>query len=408
MNRTLALAALMLLPMEPQQKTFKADVELVAVEATVIDNKNAPVQGLGPSDFDVTISGHSRHVVKAEWLTYGTERATQSTADPPIAAVPSAGAAPSAAPPQRKYVIAIDEESFQPAAVMAAKAAAERFIDKLRSDDYVGVYAYPTGKANMALSQDHAAVKKVLAAVNAVRHEPISQYHLTVGEIVDIANGDNKAFGVAVHRECGGDPGDDSPVSMVNPRGCPQQILTEANGLAGSLEMDVTRSVEGLRGLIRGLARVPGRKILVLVSGELYSSDRVVGRRVSSGSTIHTLTHDAAAADLELYVLHLDWSFLESFAEQNLPATSYYRNSDVAEAGLDILASDLGGDVTRVRGTNPDFAFNQVLTKTSSYYLLGVEPADEDRDGKAHPIKVKVKRRGVEVLSRTEVTIPPK
>ena len=25
-------------------------------------------------------------------------------------------------------------------------------------------------------------------------------------------------------------------------------------------------------------------------------------------------------------------------------------------------------------GTNPDFAFNQVLTKTSAYYLLGVEP----------------------------------
>jgi hypothetical protein len=59
-----------------------------------------------------------------------------------------------------------------------------------------------------------------------------------------------------------------------------------------------------------------------------------------------------------------------------------------------------------VRGTNPDVAFNQVLSKTSAYYLLGVEPDDKDRDGKPHEIKVKVERRGVTVLHRTEVTIP--
>ena len=398
MNRILSLAAMMLLAAGPQQKTFKADVELVAVEVTAIDSKDAPVQGLGPNDFDVTISGHPRRVVKAEWLTYGTEGAPAAKGGGAAPESPVAGEAPTAvtAPPARKYIVAIDEESFQPAAVIAAKTAAEKFIDKLRPEDYVGVYAYPTGKANMALSQDHAAVKKVLTGVNAVHHEPISQYHLQPHEIIDIANGDNVALNAVYERECR----DDS-----NPM-CRSQIVTEANGLAGYLELEVTRSVEGLRGLIRGLARVPGRKILVLVSGGLYSSDRVIGRRVSSGSTIRTLTHDAAAANLELYVLHLDWSFIESFAEKNTLASSYSRNSDIAATGLEIMAGDLGGDVTRVRGTNPDFAFNQVLTKTSAYYLLGVEPADDDRDGKPHPIKVKVKRRGVEVLSRTEVTIP--
>ena len=86
----------------------------------------------------------------------------------------------------------------------------------------------------------------------------------------------------------------------------------------------MTRSVEQLRGLMRGLARVPGRKVLVLVSGGLFSSDRV-GRRVSSGPTIRTLTHNAAAANLELYVLHLDWSFIEAFAERNQLASSLPR-----------------------------------------------------------------------------------
>ena len=266
MFRIPSLAVLLLLASAQQQPAFKAGTELVAVEVTAIDNKNAPVVGLGPGDFEVTISGHPRRVVKAEWLTYGTER----TGSPGAAATAPTGAAATPAPDAAaaQYIVAIDEGSFQPAAVMAAKAAAERFIDKLRPDDYVGVYAYPTGKANMALSQDHAAVKKVLAGVNAVRHEPISQFHLTVGEIVDIANGDKEVLGTVVERECGNGVPD-----------CPKQIVTEANGLANYLEMEVTRSVEGLRGLIKGLARVPGRKF------SCWSAVACIRRIASSAAT---------------------------------------------------------------------------------------------------------------------------
>ena len=394
--RILPLAALVLIASGQQRQTFKADVELVAIEATVLDGKGTPVEGLAANDFQVTISGHPRRVVRAERIAYGTERAAETGGGLAASAGTAAG---QAAAPQRKFVVAIDEDSFQPAAAIAARTAAERFIDKLRPDDYVGVYAYPTGRANMALSQDHAAVKKVLADVNAVRHEPLSRFHMAVSEIVDIANGDREVLATVVRREC--ESGGCDPTHPA------QDVAAEANGLAGYLEMDVRRSVEGLRGLMRGLARVAGRKVLVLVSGGLISSDRI-GPRVSSGSTIRTLTHDAAAANLELYVLHLDWSFLESFAEKNEFATSYYRNSDLAATGLEIMAGELGGDVTRVRATSPDFAFDQVLTKTSAYYLLGVEPADEERDGKPHEIKVKVNRRGVRVLNRTEVTIPVK
>jgi len=390
MLRIPCFAAAILLAMMQQQPAFRTGVDLVAVEVTVIDRDGAPIAGLTPADFEVSISGHARRVVKAEWLTYGAERITPTTAT----LAGDAPGPPVTRAPRRQYVIAIDEESFQPAAAIAAKTAAARFIDKLRPDDYVGVYAYPTGKANMALTQDHAAVKKVLDGVNALRHEPPGRFHMNAAEIVDIANGDKEVLRNVVEREC--------------ESGCTaRDVFTEANGLAGYLEMNVTRSVEGLRGLVRGLARLPGRKVLVLVSGGLVSSDRA-GRRVSSVSTIRTLTHDAAAANLELFVLHLDWSFLESFAEINAPATSYYRNSDLAASGLEILAGVLGGDVTRVLGTSPDFAFNRVLSKTSAYYLLGVEPADDDRDGKPHPIKVKVKRRGADVMSRAEVTIPVK
>jgi hypothetical protein len=63
--------------------------------------------------------------------------------------------------------------------------------------------------------------------------------------------------------------------------------------------------------------------------------------------------------------------------------------------------------VIRVQGTSPDVAFDRVLSETSGHYLLGVESTADDRDGQPHPIRVKVKRGGAQVRSRTFVTIAP-
>ena len=71
-----------------------------------------------------------------------------------------------------------------------------------------------------------------------------------------------------------------------------------------------------------------------------------------------------------------------------------------------MVAGTAGGAVIRVPGTSPDVAFDRVLRETSAYYLLGVEASEEDRDGRPRQISVKVKRKGAEVRSRAEVTIP--
>ena len=52
-----------------------------------------------------------------------------------------------------------------------------------------------------------------------------------------------------------------------------------------------------------------------------------------------------------------------------------------------------------------EVAFDRVLRETSAYYVLGVEGSEEDRDGRPHPIRVRVKRKGAEWRSRSEVII---
>ena len=79
----------------------------------------------------------------------------------------------------------------------------------------------------------------------------------------------------------------------------------------------------------------------------------------------------------------------------------------MAMSGLEAVAGNAGGTVIRVQGTSPDVAFDRVLSETSGHYLLGVESIADDRDGQPHTIRVKVKRGGAEVRSRTFVTIAP-
>ncbi|MGE5834525.1 MAG: VWA domain-containing protein [Acidobacteriota bacterium] len=387
--RVVALALAAILASAFQRQTFNTGVDLVAVDVTVVDKDGRPVEDLAITDFEVLISGRSRKVVTIDRLKYGAT-------PPPPATVPSGGdgRAPATAPSARRmYLLAIDEHSLQAGSALAAVNAAERFIDKLQSEDLVGLYSYPTGTAKYDLTTDHGAVRRALRNVTGLRVEPEGRFHMTLSEIIDIGSGDQQVLRTVFQREC-------------RSGGCRlDEVRGEAISFVGFLEMTVTQSIGALRGLVRGLGETPGRKVLVLVSGGLISTDRSSGR-ANSMSEISQLGREAAAANLDVFALHLDWTFQEALASKGGLRTSYFRDSSIAATGLEIVAGTSGGTVIRVRGTSPDVAFDRIMRETSSYYILGVESADEDRDGRPHPIRVRVKRRGAEVRSRSEVIIP--
>ena len=389
MPRLLPLALAAVLLSAVQRQTFNTAVDLVAVDVTVVDKNGKPVEHLTAEDFEVSIAGRPRKIVTIDRLRYDSTGPTE-----PSATAGGTGRTPLTAPNARRmYVLAIDEHSLQVGASMSAINAAERFIDRLQPDDLVGLYAFPTGAAKHDLTTDHAAVRRALRSVMGLRSEPESRFHMTVSEIIDIASGDQRVLQTVFQREC-------------RSGGCrPDEVRGEAISLAGFLEMTVTQSVGSLRGLARGLGDTPGRKILVLVSGGLISTDRSSGR-VNSSLEITQMGREAAAANLDVYALHLDWSFQEALTSKGGLRTSFFRDSTLAATGLEIIAGTTAGSVIRVRGTSPDVAFDRIIRETSAYYVLGVDCADEDRDGRPHPIRVRVKQKGVEVRSRLEVTIP--
>jgi hypothetical protein len=167
--------------------------------------------------------------------------------------------------------------------------------------------------------------------------------------------------------------------------------------------------MKALRLLLAALHQDPARKTVVVISGGLLASDRVGGRPDVS-SAVEMLGAEAASARANLYVLHMDSSFLQSFSVtsggRTGAARSSLRESSALAAGLDRLAGATGGAIIRVEPGGETRAFRRVLRETSAYYVLAVEPLPEDRDGRMHYISVKTSVRGAEVRARRTVIIP--
>jgi VWFA-related protein len=379
-----------------QQPQFKTDVERIVIDVQVVDKEGRPVSSLTADDFEVRFDQGIRKVATVQFIRDAIlETPAAGAPAPAVQSTQQADAAPSVG---RDFILAVDESSFHTRYAPAAARAARGFIERLSPADRIGLYLYPVSRRSFVMTTDHAAVLKELDAVVGTLDPPISEFHLTKSEVIDISAGDSDALKRVVARAC-----------SRTDSSCANRIKGEANTMAMVFESQVAASMGGLRTLFTALRQDPERKTVVVVSGGLLASDRAGGRPDVSG-VITTLGELAARSNATLYVLHMDSSFLEAFSAANRDgaSTSLLRDQSAEEGGLDRLAGTAGGTLVRVEPGGEDRAFQRVLRETSAHYLLGVEPLDRDRDGRPHYIAVKVRIHGAEVRSRRTVVIPVK
>jgi Flp pilus assembly protein TadD len=108
----------------------------------------------------------------------------------------------------------------------------------------------------------------------------------------------------------------------------------------------------------------------------------------------------AAEARVTINVLMFDQ--VVGSASQSRISETLSQDRDLREGGLETLAGRSRGSLFRVV-TNPEFVFERLRHEISAHYMLGVEPAERDRDGKPHQIQVKVGRQNVQVRARRQV-----
>jgi VWFA-related protein len=418
-----------------QQPTFRSSIDLIAVDVQVVDGRGTPVPSLKAGDFTVSISGKQRRVLTADYVQFTD--LTQAAQTLPVMSGPTAsnlwpaepppvgGAAP---PPGRLFVLAFDTDSFSIIESRDVVAAARGFIRRLRPNDKVGIYTFPVGPRREP-TIDHAEVSRLVDTVVGRGQQMLGEYNLTPSEIVDITaeNARDRSRAVTTAgRGAGpniaGTPGGqptvaaDSVLQRVQLRecgaadsACAEMIQTEASSKAFYLEGRATEGLNGLRSLIQLLNEQQGRKTVVMFSGGIVAADRP-GGRPEVGELAKQLGQDAAATNTAIYTLHIDSQDMQAVRPEqrrtDRTPVAVGRDSAVSGRLLEEFSGASGGAMMRVLMGGGEIFLDRVLRETSSHYLLGVEPADVDRDGKLRELRVRVNMKDTTVRSRSWVVIP--
>jgi VWFA-related protein len=382
-----------------QAPVFPSRVELIAVDVTVVDGKGRPIADLAPEDFAIEVGGRPRRVVSAEYLKH----AELPEPGPPPAPAPSAAPAFTSnlqAAPGRLIVLAPDIGNLSVGGARGAAEAGRRFLDRLTPADRVALVTLPVG-ARVDFTSDFARLREALGKLMGGGLDRVrGMKYVSLAEAFSFrSRSDRRYWNAAVSRECAFvKRQEDMPA-------CESEVQNEAIQLYNAAKGNTDASVASLRGLIRGLGRIEGPKTLVLISQALITGGSM--GEPGTDRALAVVADDAAAARVTLHTILIDRSFLELIhvSEREAPATPSEDRRLMAD-GLEAVTGYAGGQLYRVT-VLADPAFERLATESSGTWLLAFEPEPGDRDGKAHPIKVKVAREKVHVRSRPQFVAGP-
>lgn len=397
--------ALAVRPAESQQPTFRSGTDLIAVDVQVVDEAGRPLMRLRRDQFEVLIQGESRSVVSVDVLRMARGLSYLSSADMAVADRLD----PDASVPGRVFVLAVDVMSFRPPGLEQLLKEARQFVNALEPEDVVAVYPFPF-EGVTTLTTDRSQVVLALERIVGTRDRFSADggtYGLNPSDIVDLAAATpTRTLDVLTQQRV-----TDICAASGDPEVCGRSVLAEARMLAQIEDGDVTQRLASFRALLTALAGSPHRKTVVLLSGGMVSSDRP-GGRPDIGADLGTLVgQEAARANATIYALFVDTRRNErgSAALGARPRTSDNRGRDTAllSRPLERVVDPSGGAVFSI-GQSARRAFGRILTESSAYYVLGVEPRVEDRDGRPHELQVKIHDlpRGASVRARSWVVIP--
>jgi VWFA-related protein len=383
---------------------FESDVDLVAVDAFVVDKDGRPVSDLKPGEFTARVDGKPRSVVSVRFV----ETAPRS-ADP---AAPTAVGAPSAVPrvEGRRVVIVIDREELGVGAAQNAVDAASAFVAEMGPADRAALFSISSGP-RMDFTGDKPALLAAIAKVGPARQPFISEFTIDLTEAVVLVQA--PARSPLLKRECSqysrwgragqrGEPdptlltatGEEQPKEMEQ---CARRVEMEARRQVEEHQRSVENRLHALEAICEALALVPGPKVLALVSGGLTSVMSAGGPDVIN--RMRRIADTAAAARITFYAIYLSQRHEVLSAERSREYRTPEGDRQMRAEGLETLTGMNGGHMYEVMASARG-AFERLDRETSGYYLLGLAPEKRDRDGKPHDIDVKVLRSGVDVRAR--------
>ncbi len=364
---------------DAQTPSFRAGVEALPVDVTVVDDRGQPIRDLLPADFTVRIDGRARRVVTAQWIASGSGAKSASA---PI--VPEGYVSNESAAGGRLIALVIDQPNIPFGDMRPIRDAINKFIDRITPADRVAVIGLGTPSVATAFLADKNQLKQAIEKVPGQRTTSGSNLHeMGVATAMAIDGGDDSALQIVQQRDCVGTPRQRAA--------CIQEIQSEATSIADQARQSGSSALANLREVLNSLRAIDGPKTLMYVSQGFFT-DRGRGDDVGRISELGGL---ASAARTSIYSLRLEDN--SDMTRSKAPIAQFSMDDQmIRRYGLETLTAAAGGAIFNLAG-NGSAAFERISAELSGYYLLGVEADARDRDGKPHPIRVDVGRQNLTI-----------
>ena len=364
--------------------TFRAGVDLVAVDVSVVDSTGRPVRGLEAGDFSLKVDGRSRRIASVQYVSQETAPGKPLADEPemtPFSSNEGKGGG-------RLILIVVDQGNIGAGSGRVVMETIGRFLSRLGPGDRAALAVLPGGMV-VNFTRHHALVRDGVGRVMGTNIPIGKGRRVGLSEALAIERKEPGVLQEVVDRECGG-PANENLVA------CTAEIVAEANSLVVAAKTQAAMSLTALRSLVTRLAPIDGPKTLVLVSEGL-----VIDRQIE---LLAWVSDDTAQSRVSIYALRIIPPVFDvNDVRQNYTAAL---DQDMAARGLDMLVGRARGAYYSVVGPG-QFVFDRLSLEMTGYYLLGFEPEPSDRNGKSHGIAVQVGRPGVTVRARRQFTAPP-
>ena len=416
----------LLAPQSPTVPTFSTAVELVTVDAVVLDDAGNPVGGLTRDDFVVTEDGKRQEIVGFEAFGAGAKTGVDAT----VTVGGSEAASREAPRSDRAFAIVLDDLRLSAAHAEAARQGAKRFLERsLRDGDLVSL-GTTSGNSwwSARLPEGREDLLAVLGRVRGQHLEENSLDRMTDYEAHYInayeagpphhsprPDRPSVPLSAEAQEAASGDFTGSSIRERVKSRwkqmGLCSGTSCDAMVRQRAAEIDTRRvtrtrmALLAVRRALGALAPVRGRKSL------LFFSESMIAERTSESRAAI-----AAAREANTAVYFVDVRGLAAFPGGGSAADNEiisnprerfamgFEGSVLETAGAQSLADETGG--FSVRNSN-DFAAgtDRIAAESRVFYLLGFYAPEGKGKDKWRKLQVAVKRPGLKVRARRGYTL---
>ncbi len=355
-----------------QPPRIRTGINLVEVDAVVVDDKGVPVRGLQQQDFQIAEDG--RPVEIASFAAVDLPMASPDAAIP-TPDVSGSAVGSNAQPEDGRVMLVIFDDyhvSFDAGRIAVSRAAVKRMIERMGPSDLAAVMA-TSGRSFMQaeFTSDKA---RLLQAVE--KFFPDSEV---------------PAQGVAER------PASTGRFGFVHFLFLPRPASAGSFGFVQ--EIKARWASDAMGNAAKALAEIPGRRkaVLLVSQGIPLSLEEIITNPYAGGAWQGLRDFILIAQRNNVVVYPVDPCGLSRDAGCSMATQDRLRS----------IAEGTGGFAT-LNTNAPELGVERMVAESGSYYLLGYYSPASPNDGKRHRIKVHVARDGVKVRAREGYFAPRK